>query len=204
MCFLPLYAKIEYICTVVLCSKSNTMEKETKSSMPFIIEEEHPVLDERMLNKNSLHELEYKLIPLYVWSIERKNADAAKLYDFSVWSQDLIRRMFSTKVIDWNEIVCEVMGDVNTEGLVVYVFPKPYKEPLAKFGAVYINKLEKKYAYYTLEKSYNGYMMGSTDVDKHFNMGKREDMSKEAFVKEMCRLLDIDETLLEKKKVVRM
>lgn len=47
-------------------------------------------------------------------------------------------------------------------------------------------------------------MMGSTDVDKHFNMGKREDMSKEAFVKEMCRLLEIDETLQEKKKVVRM
>ena len=180
------------------------MEKETKSSTPFIIEKEHPVLDERLLNKNSLQELEYKLIPLYVWTIERKNADAAKLYDFSVWSQDLIRRMYSTKVIDWNEIVCEVMGDANTECLVVYEFPKPFKEPLAKFGAVYINKLKEVYAYYTLEKSFNGYMMGSTDVDRHFNMGKREDMSKEAFVKEMCKVLEIDETLLEKKKVVRM
>jgi hypothetical protein len=180
------------------------MEKETKSSKPFNIEKEHPVLDERLLNKNSLHELEYKLIPLYVWTIERKNADAAKLYDFSVWSQDLIRRMYSTKVIEWNEIVCDVMGDMNTEGLVVYEFPKPTKEPLAKFGAIYINKLKKVYAYYTLEKSYNGYMMGSTDVDRHFNMGKREDMSKEAFVKEICETLELDKTLLEKKKVVRM
>ena len=170
----------------------------------FIIEEEHPVLDERLLNKNSLYDLEFKLIPLYVWTIERKNTDAAKLYDFSVWSQDLIRRMYSTKVIDWNEIVCEVMGDINTECLVVYEFPKPFKEPLAKFGAVYINKPKKIYAYYTLEKSYNGYIMGSTDMDRHFNMGNREDMSKEAFVKEMCETLELDKTLLEKKRVVRM
>lgn len=172
--------------------------------MPFYIEKEHLVLDERLLNKNSLYELEYKLIPLFVWSIERKNADVAILYDFSVWSQDLIRRMYSTKVIDWDEIVCEVMGDINTEGLVVYEFPKPTKEPLAKFGAVYVNKLKKIYAYYTLEKSYNGYMMGSTDVDRHFNMGKREDMSKEEFVKEMCETLEIDETLLEKKVGLRV
>ena len=51
---------------------------------------------------------------------------------------------------------------------------------------------------------YNGYMMGSTDVDRHFNMGKREDMSKEAFVKEMCETLEIDETMLEEKVELRV
>lgn len=170
----------------------------------FYIEETHPVLDESLLDKNSLYELEYRLIPIYVWQMERNIVDAATLYDFTAWSKDLIRRMHSTKVIDWNEIVCDVMGDSNSECLVVYVFPTPFKEPLAKFGAVYINKLKKMYAYYTLEKSYNGYMLCSTDVDGHYILGKREEMSKKEFLKEMCKILEIDETLFKEKKVVKM
>ena len=175
-----------------------------KPRIKCYIEKEHPVLDERLLNKDSLYDLEYRLIPQYLWSIEKKNVDVSMLYDFSLWSQDLIRRMYSTKVIDWDEIVCEVLGDINDEFLVIYEFPKPFKEPLAKFGMVYICRSETIYLYYTLEMSYDGYILGSTDVDHHYNLGKKLDMSKEEFVKDMFETLEIDETLLENKKVVRM
>ena len=175
-----------------------------KKGKTFYIEEEHPVLDERLLNKDSLYDLEYRLIPQYVWSVGKRNGDVTKLYDFSVWSQDLIRRMYSTKVIDWEEIVCEVMGDINNEFLVIYEFPKPFKEPLAKFGAVYISKRDEIFEYFTLEKSYGAYMFGSMKTDIHYDLCNMDDISKDEFVKKVCRYAEIDETLLEKKMVVRM
>lgn len=170
----------------------------------FEIAEQHPVLEEKLLSKDGLQHLEYKLIPLYVWQIEKKNADVAILYDFSAWSQDLIRRMYSTKLINWNEIVCEIMGNPETECLVVYDFPEPFKVPLAKYGAVYINRQKKMYGYITLEKSFDGYMICTSTTEKHYILGKRKDMSKEEFVKEVCRGLEADRANLETRQVVRM
>ena len=81
----------------------------------------------------------------------------------------------------------------------VYDFPTPFEVPLAKYGAVYVNKSKKICGYFTLEKSFNDYMLCSASSDRHFVIGKRGDLSKEEFVKDVCACLEVDVARLEKK-----
>ena len=72
-----------------------------------------------------------------------------KLVDTSYWEKD-IASLTQPQNIDWDEISCEIVGNMNSEFVILYEFPRPYVVPLAKYGAVYINKLKKTYSYYTL------------------------------------------------------
>ena len=166
--------------------------------------DEMPESVQKYFRKSSLDMLEFKLIPRYLGQLGKDTDSFGKLYDLSAWKKDIEEMTFTAQYIIWEDFSCEIRGNVETECVIVYEFPTPFEVPLAKFGAVYVNKQKRIAGYYTLELSYNGYMMCSATQDRHFVIGKRGDMSKEEFVKEVCEALEIDGTLLEKKKVVKM
>lgn len=97
-----------------------------------------------------MYSFEYEVMPLYVEFLEN-NPDAEYiLIDSSIWKKD-IATFSQPKYIEWDEISCEIIGDMNSEFVILYEFPKPFDIPLAKYGAVYINKQSHIYNYYTLE-----------------------------------------------------
>lgn len=148
------------------------------------------------LRKKALYFFEYKLLPIYIERLKKSPDEMINLIDKSIWKRD-VASVIDPPLIDWFEISCEEFGDRNSECLFLYEFPKPFDTPLAKFGAVYINKEKQIYSYFTLELSLCGYMLCSTDVEGHYNYGEREDMSKIRFIEEICKLQKTDETSLQ-------
>lgn len=178
---------------VIISKKSDkTTEKEVVNDDN---EEKQPVVGEFELRRISLYRLEYKLIPIYVDILKRNPDVEVKLIDTSYWEREIVA-MAQPQYIDWDEISCEIIGDMNSEFVILYEFPKPFDTPLAKYGAIYINKQKQIYDYYTLERSLNGYMLCSTSKERHLNFGNRDDLSKEEFIKEVCDLLGIDRVSL--------
>lgn len=159
--------------------------------------ENQPAVSEYELRRIGLCRLEYNLIPIYV-DILKKNPDIeVKLVDTTYWEREIVA-MAEPQYIDWDEISCEIMGDMDSEFVILYEFPKPFDVSLAKFGAVYIHKQKQVYHYYTLERSLNGYMLCSMSKEEgHLNFGNRDDLSKEEFIKEVCGLLEIDRASLQ-------
>lgn len=183
------------VMVVVLISKKSEKKTE-KEVVNDDNEEKQPVVSEYELRRISLYRLEYKLIPIYVDILKRNPDIEVKLIDTSYWEKEIVA-MAQPQYIDWDEISCEIIGDVNSEFVILYEFPKPFDTLLAKYGAVYINKQKQIYDYYTLERSLNGYMLCSTSKERHLNFGNRDDLSKEEFIKEVCDLLGVDRASIQ-------
>ena len=171
---------------------TTTKNTDTKKKIVSCNTEKNPEVSEYTLRKQGLYSFEYEVMPLYVEFLEN-NPDAEYiLIDSSIWKKD-IATFSQTKYIEWDEISCEIIGDMNSEFVILYEFPKPFDIPLAKYGAVYINKQSHIYNYYTLEKSYHGYILCSLSTKIHSNYGERNDMSKEDFIKELCNIIGTDD-----------
>ena len=100
----------------------------------------------------------------------------------------------------FGNVSSEICGDLEHESLVVYEFPKPFDMPLAKYGAIYINKSSQEYLYWTLERSINGeYVLVSMSLNGHANHGHRKDMSKDEFIHDVCQRMSVDATKLQPK-----
>lgn len=161
--------------------------------------EQQPVVDEYQLRKTTLYRLEYKLIPFYIESVLKNKGDVRNLFNIDVWERGIEAWLQASQYIDWEEIACEIYGDVETEGVILYDFPLPFDVPLAKYGAIYINKQKNVYRYYALGRASNGYMLCSTSTEGHANYGKRENLSKDEFIQEISGMHGIDAAVLEKK-----
>ena len=159
--------------------------------------ENQPTVSEYEWRRIGLYRLEYNLIPVYVDNLKKNPDIEVKLVDTTYWERE-IEVMTEPQYIDWDEISCEILGDMDSEFVILYEFPKPFDVELAKFGAVYIHKQKQVYHYYTLERSLNGYMLCSMSKEEgHLNFGNRDDLSKEEFIKEVCGLLEIDRASLQ-------
>lgn len=180
------------VALIVLVANRNSKQK---TAEPFNNIDGNSEVNEFQLRKGLCH-LEYTLIPIYVDLLKRNEDMEVKLVDTSYWKKD-IASLTQPQNIDWDEISCEIVGNMNSEFVILYEFPRPYVVPLAKYGAVYINKLKKTYSYYTLEKSSVGYMLSSTTKERHYNYGEKGDLSKEEFLKEICSLLEIDDITVQ-------
>ena len=165
--------------------------------------EQQPVVDEYQLRKTTLYRLEYKLIPFYIESVLKNKGDVRNLFNIDVWERGIEAWLQASQYIDWEEIACEIYGDVETEGVILYDFPLPFDVPLAKYGAIYINKQKNVYRYYALERASNGYMLCSTTTEGHTNYGKRENLSKDEFIQEISGMHGIDAAVLEKKTLIK-
>lgn len=149
--------------------------------------------------KKELHSFEYTLLPAYVDLVENNPDQEVRLIDASIWRKD-IESIINPQHIDWDEISCEILGDNRTECVFFYDFPLPpfdNNNTLAKYGAIYINKQKKIYKYYTLEKTKKGYLLCSPSTKGNQNYGEKSDMSKKAFLNEVCNLLGIDAASLQ-------
>ena len=184
---------------VVATKKSGKKQKqEALDNKP-----EPPKMDEYELRRTTLYCLEYKLIPFYIESIQKNKGDIKNLYDIAAWERGIEAWLQASRYIDWEEIACEILGDMDEESLIFYDFPLPFDMPLAKYGAVYINKPKQIYNYYTLEKSLNGYMLCSTTTEGHGNYGKRENLSKDEFIREIMEMHGIDAAVLQKRTLIK-
>ena len=152
---------------------------------------QQPQLSKFQLKRLGLHRFEYTLLPTYVDLLKSNPVQEVRLIDSSLWKKD-IESIANPQFIDWDEISCEILGDSRTECVFFYDFPTPFDIPLAKYGAIYINKQKQIYKYYTLEKSAMGFMICSPSTEGHINYGEKGDMSKKEFLNEVCNLLGID------------
>jgi hypothetical protein len=179
---------------VVIISNKSDKKKEVEATAENTNQQSE--VSEYQLRRMGLYRLEYTLIPIYVDILKREPDIEYKLVDVSIWEREIVA-MAQPQYIDWEEISCEIFGDMNSEFVILYEFPKPFDVPLAKYGAVYINKQKQVYYYYTLEKSLNGYMLCSPSKDNHTNFGARGNLSKKDFIKAICDLQEIDELSLQ-------
>lgn len=190
------------ILLVVIITKK-TAKKQEQEPADNNNAEQQPIVDEYQLRRTSLYRLEYKLIPFYIESIQKNKGDIKNLYDIAAWESGIEAWLQASRYIDWEEIACEIYGNLETEAVILYDFPLPFDVPLAKHGAVCINRQKNIYNYYTLEKSLNGYVLGSASTERHYNYGKRGNLSKDEFLKEVSGTFGIDDAVLKKKTLVK-
>lgn len=143
-----------------------------------------------------LERLEYTLLPYYVESLRCNPDQEYKLICKSIWLLDI--KLIHSAGIDLDEIACEIWGDLGSECVILYEFPKASTVPLAKFGAVYINRQKNIHNYYTLKKTGNAYMLCSPCRERQINYEGRSNLKKEEFIKEICNLQGIDEEGIRK------
>lgn len=196
---MTIYGILLIVCGIVLIISSMFMlRKKNNDSKAEVIgtnKEQQSELSEPQLRRMGLNLFEFTLIPAYVERLKQYPGETIRFIDVSIWKRD-IASVVDQQYIDWSEISCEEFGDSRTECLFFYDFPTPFDIPLAKYGAVYINKQKQIYNYYTLEKSAKGYMLCSISNENHFNYGEKGDMSKIEFIKEVCNIQKIDEVSL--------
>ena len=151
--------------------------------------------------RNEVYYVEYKLIPHFVDMLKEQPEKSSQIiltiHENLITLQNNLRKV---NPLAFGNVSSEICGDLEHESLVVYEFPKPFDMPLAKYGAIYINKSSQEYLYWTLERSINGeYVLGSMSLNGHANYGHRKDMSKDEFIHDVCQRMSVDATKLQPK-----
>lgn len=151
--------------------------------------------------RNEVYYVEYKLIPHFVDMLKEQPEKSSQIiltiHENLITLQNNLRKV---NPLAFGNASSEICGDLEHESLVVYEFPKPFDMPLAKYGAIYINKSSQEYLYWTLERSINGeYVLGSMSLNGHANHGHRKDMSKDEFIHDVCQRMSVDATKLQPK-----
>lgn len=151
--------------------------------------------------RNEVYYVEYKLIPHFVDMLKEQPEKSSQIiltiHENLITLQNNLRKV---NPLAFGNVSSEICGDLEHESLVVYEFPKPFDMPLAKYGAIYINKSSQEYLYWTLERSINGeYVLGSMSLNGHANHGHRKDMSKDEFIHDVCQRMSVDATKLQPK-----
>ena len=153
---------------------------------------------------DEIYYVEYKLIPHFVEMFNEQPDKASQIiisvYENLVTLQNHLRKV---NPYAFGKVSCEICGNIESECLAVYEFPKPFDMPLAKYGAIYINVPQQKSQYWTLEFSLKGkYVLGSKTLDGHVNYGQRPDLSKEEFIQEVCRSMGVSEASLQTRNMI--
>lgn len=191
------YLTVKVIAIVVMLVISiavfanNKSSKKREAEATVSVTTQQPQQSEYQLRKEGLLRFEYSLLPTYVDLLKKDPDQEVRLISASIWKKD-IESVANPEYIEWDEISCEVLGDWKTEYVFFYDFPTPFESPLAKYGAIYVNKDKQIYSYFTLEKSARGYMLCSFSNEDHLNYGEKGDMSKKDFFREICNILKID------------
>lgn len=198
-----------YFCAVsYILSNHNKRNNNSEESLEVTetnVPEEEPKGE---VNYQAIHDemyyVEYKLIPHFV-EFFKDQPDKASQIVISVYENLITLQNHLRKVnpIAFGNISCEVCGDIEKECLVVYEFPRPFDMPLAKYGAIYFNKPQQKYQYWTLELSLDGrFVLGSKTTEGHSNYGQRADLSKDEFIQEVCQIMGINASSLQPRNMV--
>ena len=139
-----------------------------------------------------LYELEYGYIPQLVEWYRTEQIPVEALLDLN-WMK------YQDFEFNFNDFSCKPAVIDDNHIMVLYTFPEPYMTPLAKYGAILLQKFHKSNArYYTLERSddivYNtgkiNWVLGSMGADgRRANLGHVEE----------CQTVDDFKVLIAKK-----
>ena len=122
--------------------------------------------------------LEYYFIPMLVEGVQTAELEAEALLHIELWPEFITQHIDQEFEYDWDNLHCEGVELNEQYLLAVYIFPEPEEVPLAKYGAVLINRVTNEATYYTFEKSINGrWVLGSKSLESHYNYGSVEDMN---------------------------
>ena len=135
--------------------------------------------------KMRLYDFEYGFIPQLVeWYQTDQVTDWAFL-DINWMKAHLLSCGYQDFEFDFNDFSRKLAIIDNKHIMVLYTFPKPYRSPLAKYGAIFLQKRRKTDArYYTLERSDDyvnktgkiNWILGSMYADgTHINFGYVEE-----------------------------
>lgn len=170
---------------------------------------EHPPVEPQdKVDYKAIHDemyyVEYKLIPHFVEMFkdqpDKSSQIVLTIYENLFTLQNHLRKV---NPFAFGNISCEICGDIENECLAVFEFPKPFDMPLAKYGAIYFNKPQQKYQYWTLELSLNGnYVLGSKTAEGHANYGQKPNLSKEEFIHDVCQSMGVHETILQQRNMI--
>ncbi len=140
--------------------------------------------------------LEYYFIPMLVEGVQTAELEAEAMLHIELWPEFITQHIDQEFEYDWDNLHCEGV-ELNEEYLLaVYIFPEPEEVPLAKYGAVLINRVTNEAVYYTFEKSINGHwVLGSKSLESHYNYGNVEDMSLDKFVDWVIERADVEPVL---------
>lgn len=187
---------------VIVKKKSGNISEESQEVTKTNEQPKEEVMPQDQLGFKAIHDemyyVEYKLIPHFVEMFkdqpDKSSQIVLTIYENLITLQNHLR---AVDLLAFGNVSGEVCGDIDNECLVVYEFPKPFEMPLAKYGAIYFNRAQLKYQYWTLELSLKGnFVLGSMSAEGHANYGQRANLSKEEFAHEVCQRMVVDETKL--------
>lgn len=122
--------------------------------------------------------IEYQWIPNIVNHVNTGKLPFSALHNIHAWREDLKSRVPNDFYFEWDEMKYSIYDYDDNFVLIIYIFPKPNMVPEAIWGTVLWNKKENQGTYYTLELSYNNWVVGSMDTEGHYNYGSMEGAPK--------------------------
>lgn len=123
------------------------------------------------------YELQYYYIPQLVDAVNEGYLPSTALHMVKEWDRWMTYRWEEGFYVDRLEV-----GNDHT--VVFYNFPEPENVPEALYGAVLINNVTGKAAYYTLEAGYKGsWMLGSKTTKSHRTYGSLGSRDRSVFLK---------------------
>lgn len=144
-----------------------------------------------MKSFHSYFNFEYVFVPKLMERYMQEGYKLRVLNDKFAW-RGLLTRLFVDSGFDWWNLTIHTFGNEDDDTiLVLYVFPKPFQAPLAKYGAIIY--LSGKLRYYTLELSdVNTYKFCMiTTYGAHILYELSSDLSLDMFLTKICALNEI-------------
>ena len=139
-----------------------------------------------MQDFDAYYDVEFHLIPALMTRFWEEGCRLPVLYDKNEW-RGLLTRLFTNDGFDWRNLRTRTYIHSNEQpAVVLYIFPEPFRAPLAKYGAMVFNN--NRLRYYTFEFNSNEqYVLGYlSETSMYFSLGSSTDLTPEEFLKEVC------------------
>lgn len=125
----------------------------------------------------SLYELEFRILPRLMNSVQADETQEARLTDMEGLSITYGSYFISHYEFDWADIKTERVDLSDGAFLILYTMPDPPETPLCKYMATVVDRAHHRFAYYTLEKSamIPWFFCGVASDMTHLNFGPFKD-----------------------------
>lgn len=146
-----------------------------------------------MKDFDAYYQIEFNFIPGMVASYNRGGHPLLIINNKDAWKKTLCGLIPNiADKFDWDSLTIKTYGNEGNETIVIlYLFPEPFRVPLAKYGATIIRNGEG--TYYTLELSFDDkYVLGSmSEGGMHLNYGDTKELTIVEFLNKVCAMENI-------------
>ena len=144
-----------------------------------------------MKDFHAYYQFEYSFITELMERYLHEDNRLSVLNDKLSW-QGFLTRLFTDSGFDWTGLKIRTYGNEGDPLIVVlYIFPEPFRVPLARYGAILIHK--GKLRYYTLESftADTNNLCSQTTYGVHLNHGEYPALTPADFLREVCTISEI-------------